>query len=53
MGGGRASVQGDEGGGVQPGVIPYSALISAYDKGAQWERVKATFEAMKAARAQH
>jgi pentatricopeptide repeat domain-containing protein 1 len=34
--------------GVQPTVITYNALISAYEKGAQWERAKAAFEEMKA-----
>jgi pentatricopeptide repeat domain-containing protein 1 len=35
--------------GVQPTVITYSALISACEKGAQWQRAVEVFEEMKAA----
>ena len=38
--------------GEQPNVVTYSALISAYEKGAQWELARDLFEAMKAARVQ-
>jgi pentatricopeptide repeat domain-containing protein 1 len=35
--------------GVRPDVITYNALISAYEKGGQWERARAAFEEMVAA----
>jgi len=35
--------------GVKPDVITYSALISACEKGAQWQLARAVFEEMKAA----
>jgi pentatricopeptide repeat domain-containing protein 1 len=38
--------------GVQPTAITYNALISAYEKGAQWQRAVAVFEEMKTARVQ-
>ena len=35
--------------GVKPNVVTYNSLISAYDKGGQWQKAEEAFEQMKAA----